>query len=501
MKLRACEPAVVRRRRQLGQVQSTSVLECRPGDDRVILTGERVQGLAVCGDTLAVSTSCGPHPRQLAFYAWPLAVLPMRVALPRGTTTGVDLNAAVPLAMLVLSAGAQDLNSNGERLLVNFEGGARRYRERRRSSRACRRSVPDCPCSFGGATWPQPSVTKRLSTPTPPGSRRREGARPRLKVCWGWREIAVSLQDSPPAQNEITLYDNTFYSLHPFQRGLDLPSPSPIGGERSHTVSNTPRRAAPPASAQPARRERASTGVARVATIPLAMGSMTTTAPPPAHRALGAAEAAARGAGARVGPRDHQVADEGLADRRTPPRSPTAARSCGSPRSRRAPRRVRLARRRRPSGRTDLAAHILGTAPEALAPQRSPHLPGAVTHAGRRRPCTPLPVPRERGHARQEARRGAARTTAVVMPMPGVSATRRNAQAANPAPSPRLALPRPSGLDDHPNAMHSPCVRPAHHPIDGVVILSGETDSSCAKWCQRQYAPSEALNRALGGRP
>jgi hypothetical protein len=102
----------------------------------VIFTGEKVQGFAVCGDTLAVSTSYGPHPSRLAFYAWPPAAAPMGVALPHGSATGLDLHDAVPLATLALPAGAQDLDWNGKYLLVNFEGGACRYRERWRSSGA-----------------------------------------------------------------------------------------------------------------------------------------------------------------------------------------------------------------------------------------------------------------------------------------------------------------------------------------------------------------------------
>ncbi len=101
--------------------------------DRVVFTGEKVQGFAVCGDTLAVSTSYGPHPSQLAFYAWPSATEPRYVGLPRGATTGVDLADAEPLAMLALPAGAQDLDWSGEHLLLTFEGGARRYRERWRA--------------------------------------------------------------------------------------------------------------------------------------------------------------------------------------------------------------------------------------------------------------------------------------------------------------------------------------------------------------------------------
>lgn len=106
------------------------------GPDRVIFSGEKVQGFAVCGDTLAVSTSYGPRPSRLAFYAWPPAAAPMGVALPRGSATGLDLHDAVPLATLALPAGAQDLDWNGRYLLVNFEGGARRYRPRWRSSGA-----------------------------------------------------------------------------------------------------------------------------------------------------------------------------------------------------------------------------------------------------------------------------------------------------------------------------------------------------------------------------
>lgn len=101
--------------------------------DRVVFTGEKVQGFTVCGDTLAVSTSYGPHPSQLAFYAWPSAMEPRHVELPRGATTGVDLADAEPLATLVLPAGAQDLDWNGEHLLVTFESGSRRYRERWRA--------------------------------------------------------------------------------------------------------------------------------------------------------------------------------------------------------------------------------------------------------------------------------------------------------------------------------------------------------------------------------
>jgi hypothetical protein len=104
--------------------------------DRVVFTGERVQGFAVCGDTLAVSTSYGPHPSRLAFYAWPPAAALIHVALPRGSATGLNLHDAVPLATLALPAGAQGLNWDGEYLLVNFEGGARRYRQRWRSSGA-----------------------------------------------------------------------------------------------------------------------------------------------------------------------------------------------------------------------------------------------------------------------------------------------------------------------------------------------------------------------------
>jgi hypothetical protein len=101
--------------------------------DRVVFTGEKVQGFAVCGDTLAVSTSYGPHPSQLTFYAWPSATDVRYVGLPRGATTGVDVADAEPFATLELPAGAQGLDWNGEHLLVTFEGGARRYRERWRA--------------------------------------------------------------------------------------------------------------------------------------------------------------------------------------------------------------------------------------------------------------------------------------------------------------------------------------------------------------------------------
>lgn len=104
--------------------------------DRVVFTGERVQGFAACGDTLAVSTSYGPHPSQFTFYACPSATELRRVGLPCGATTSVALADAEPLATLVLPAGAQDLDWNGEHLLVTFEGGARRYRERWRARSA-----------------------------------------------------------------------------------------------------------------------------------------------------------------------------------------------------------------------------------------------------------------------------------------------------------------------------------------------------------------------------
>jgi hypothetical protein len=98
--------------------------------DRVVFIRQRVQGMAMAKGLVALSISFGSGNSKLALYSSPFSAGGFEVDLPRGTTRGFVVNGDNHLGTVAMLAGSQDLEWNGRGLLVGFEGGCDKYRER-----------------------------------------------------------------------------------------------------------------------------------------------------------------------------------------------------------------------------------------------------------------------------------------------------------------------------------------------------------------------------------
>ncbi len=101
--------------------------------DRVLFIRQKVQGMALAKGLVALSLSFGSGDSKLAFYRSPFSGKGFEVELPRGVTKGFVVNGENHLGTVAMPAGSQDLEWNGRGLLVGFEGGCDKYRERWRA--------------------------------------------------------------------------------------------------------------------------------------------------------------------------------------------------------------------------------------------------------------------------------------------------------------------------------------------------------------------------------
>jgi hypothetical protein len=101
--------------------------------DRVLFIRQKVQGMALVKGVVALSLSFGSTDSKLAFYRSPFSGKGFEVELPRGVTKGFVVNAENHLGTVAMPAGSQGIEWNGRGLLVGFEGGCDKYRERWRA--------------------------------------------------------------------------------------------------------------------------------------------------------------------------------------------------------------------------------------------------------------------------------------------------------------------------------------------------------------------------------
>lgn len=100
---------------------------------QVIFIGDQVQGCAVTDEVIAVSRSYGPADSRLEYYDRSCLGADFFAPVPNGGSVSAhELNAEGRLWSVPLPAGAEDLELMDDRgrLLISFEGGARKYRNR-----------------------------------------------------------------------------------------------------------------------------------------------------------------------------------------------------------------------------------------------------------------------------------------------------------------------------------------------------------------------------------
>jgi hypothetical protein len=101
--------------------------------DEVLFVGDEVQGCAVSDELIAISRSYGPADSRLEYYDRSTLGASFAVALPDGRTApGRELGERAIAWSTALPAGAEDIEwrDDSGRLLITFEGGAIRYRDR-----------------------------------------------------------------------------------------------------------------------------------------------------------------------------------------------------------------------------------------------------------------------------------------------------------------------------------------------------------------------------------
>ena len=105
--------------------------------DYLLFCRDSVQGMAVCGDYIALSVSYGAANSKLAFYRNPIGTDARKVSFkPEGQKKTFKADACLLadgenwLKTLELPAGAEDLEYDGRYLYVTFEGASENYRKK-----------------------------------------------------------------------------------------------------------------------------------------------------------------------------------------------------------------------------------------------------------------------------------------------------------------------------------------------------------------------------------
>ncbi len=99
--------------------------------DRVLFLPQQVQGMAFCGDVVALSISYGHKNSRLAFYRSPFGSRPAQATTPgRAPVDAFVLDGKDCIKTIAMPAGSEGIAYGGRQLVVVFEGGSKHYRDR-----------------------------------------------------------------------------------------------------------------------------------------------------------------------------------------------------------------------------------------------------------------------------------------------------------------------------------------------------------------------------------